>query len=259
VNVDASRSYVAEVQYKNDANLAARQAIYRFQSPPRTINGEALDLAGLKGHERVLDVGCGNGLYLAALAVRGHAGAIAAMDLSPGMLAAARPRNPKAALLRGDAQHLPFPDDAFDASLAMHMLYHVPDRALAIREVRRVTKPGGVVLAVTNSDLHLKELGDLFESVAGEPLPSNRLSFSLESGGAELAAAFESVTRVDLDSALVVTEVEPVLDYLRSTRGFVSGDRFDGTLDEIAARVQHAIDTDGAFRIRTFAGCFVCR
>ncbi len=80
----------------------------------------------------MLDAGCGNGEYLRALAqipVRA-----AGCDLSLGMLRplAYRP------LVNADVTALPVRDGAFDAVLAVHMLYHVPDRQAAVRELRRV-------------------------------------------------------------------------------------------------------------------------
>jgi ubiquinone/menaquinone biosynthesis C-methylase UbiE len=90
------------------------------------------------GAERVLDVGCGNGLYLAELRRRGiHA---VGCDLSPGMLAAAAPHRE---LVNADVTALPFAPAACDVVLAPHMLYHVADRATAARELRRVLRPGG--------------------------------------------------------------------------------------------------------------------
>lgn len=57
-----------------------------------------LDLAALGGSETVADADCGNGAYLAELARRGHAGPVLGIDLSAGMLHAARSRAPAAAL-----------------------------------------------------------------------------------------------------------------------------------------------------------------
>jgi tRNA G46 methylase TrmB len=67
------RSFLRDVQYKTDVNLAARQSIYAYQRPPIDLPREILGLAGLSGHEVVADIGCGNGRYLAELARRGHA------------------------------------------------------------------------------------------------------------------------------------------------------------------------------------------
>jgi ubiquinone/menaquinone biosynthesis C-methylase UbiE len=240
------REYLTGVQYASDANLSARQAIYRFQQPRIRNSGWTVDLAGLRGDERVLDVGCGNGLHLAELARRSHHGAVSGMDLSVGMLAAAIARS-GASLLVGDAQHLPFADDGFDCVLAMHMLYHVPDRDLALAEIRRVLRPGGVMLAVTNSERHLAELNEMVGASRAY------LTFSSESGAAELARHFASVERRDARSELVVTEVEPIVAYVASM-GVPTA-----AASDVERRVRAEIETTGAFRIRTDVGCFVCR
>jgi ubiquinone/menaquinone biosynthesis C-methylase UbiE len=213
----------------------------------------------LQGDEAVLDVGCGNGSYLWALAQRQHRGLVVGLDLSPGMLDAARARSASARLMVGDAQVLPFADDSFDVVLAMHMLYHLPDRALGIRELRRVLRPEGVALVVTNSDRHLRELDDIAIAAAGRSLPSNRLTFTMEAGEAELREGFASVERHDMPSQLVITEVEPVVAYVHSMRAFVTDSELGPVLDEIRSRVTDVIDRDGALRVATAAGCFVCR
>jgi SAM-dependent methyltransferase len=233
--------------------------------PPVRVAPWAIDFAHLGGDERVLDIGCGNGLHLAELARRGHRGAIHGMDLSPGMLTAARSRA-DAALLVGDAQRLPCRDGSFGCVLAMHTLYHVPDRDLALSEIRRVLRPDGVALALTNSRRHLEELnamiGAVVHDVTGRHPGSVRayLSFSSESGEPELHRHFAEVERHDLRSELVVTEVEPIVAYVASMSAVAT---FDGTtarriLREIEDRACAVIDTDGAFRIRTDVGCFVC-
>lgn len=148
------RTYITECQYATDANLAARQSLYRFQTPGIVPWRSALGLAALRGDERVLDVGCGNGLYLRALHDALHRGVVVGVDLSRGMLRSAASRSGRAELVLADAQAVPFPDDSFDVALAMHMLYHVPDRGMAIAELRRVVRSDGVVLVVTNSLEH---------------------------------------------------------------------------------------------------------
>ncbi len=159
----------------------------------------------------------------------------------------------------GDAQQLPFVDDSFEIVLAMHMLYHVPDRALGIRELRRVARPDGVALVVTNSNRHLHEIDDIVVAAAGRSLPSNRLTFTLESGEPELRESFEHVARHDLPSELVITEVEPIISYISSMRAFVTDDQLGPVLDEVRGRVAAEIAQHGTFRVHTAAGCFVCR
>lgn len=91
-------------------------------------------------------------------------------------------------------------------------------------------------------------------------LTRTMLRFRLENGAAELREAFDVVERHDFPTELVVTEVEPVLRYVRSTAAFVRKDpRLEPVLDDAGERIAAHIDRDGAFRIRTGAGCFVCR
>lgn len=260
------RGYLTEIQYSSDANLAARQAIYQFRQPRARTAPWAIDLAALTGDEPVLDVGCGNGLYLRELDGRAHRATVIGMDLSAGMLCAARAQSP-APLLAGDAQRLPFRADSFGCVLAMHMLYHVPDRDQAISEIRRVLRPGGVALFLTNSETHLAELNEMLASVLHDVTrfegDSSRayLGFSSESGRPELARHFASVERHDARGELVVTEVEPMVAYVASMGWIVASTHDAGrpVLDEVERRTRLAIDTQGAFRIGVEVGCFVCR
>ena len=142
--------------------------MYAYQQPRIDLVAGVLDLAGLTGQETIADIGCGNGIYLAGLARRGHAGRLLGVDLSPGMLAATRATAPDAGLLVGDAAALPLADGVTDVSLAPHMLYHVPDRQAAARELRRITRPGGQLLVVLNGADHLAQLRDLVMAAAAD-------------------------------------------------------------------------------------------
>jgi ubiquinone/menaquinone biosynthesis C-methylase UbiE len=260
------RDYLTGVQYASDANLSSRQAIYRFQQPLIHTAAWALDLAGLNGGERILDIGCGNGLHLGELARREHRGAVYGMDLSLGMLTAARSHSPTS-LFVGDAQRLPFRDGSFDCLLAMHMLYHVPDRDLALSEMSRLSRPGGVALALTNSHRHLEELnsmvGSVLHDITGADPASLRsyLRFSSESGEAELRRHFSSVERRDVTSELIVTDVDAIIAYVASMGSVGQSTAGAGpeVLREVERRARATIESEGAFRIRTEVGCFVCR
>ena len=80
----------------------------------------------------------------------GHRGRLVGVDTSPGMIAKANSANGNVEFLQADAQSLPFPDASFDVVTARHMLYHVADIPLALREAHRVLRPAGRFLAVTN-------------------------------------------------------------------------------------------------------------
>lgn len=256
----ADRSWLQEVQYRTDTNLAARQSICAYQHPPVDLVPRALDLADLTGTETVADIGCGNGAYLAELARRGHSGGMLGADLSVGMLSAARARAPGAGLIAADAAALPLRDGASELTLAMHMLYHVPSPPVAARELRRVTGPGGQVLVVLNGEDHLRELHDLttraLRQVGGRErvTPGHRLR--LAEGQALLAREFRTVIRHDFVAELQIPGPGPVEDYVRSLN--VAHQLADpGQLAAAAARLVR-LESAGIFRIRTHSGCLIC-
>ena len=116
------RSYLRHVQYADERNLAARQSIYAYQHPVIDLCPWALSLADPMVNDTVVDVGCGNGRYLRALRAEGHRGPVVGIDLSPGMLTAARAADPASSMTVGDAAALPLRTDIADCSLAMHRL-----------------------------------------------------------------------------------------------------------------------------------------
>ncbi len=91
----------------------------------------------------VLEVGCGTGLVLQRIAR--FAKSARGIDLSPGMLDKARARGLD--VLEGSATELPFPDDSFDVCCSFKVLAHVPAINMALSEMARVTRSGGVVIA----------------------------------------------------------------------------------------------------------------
>jgi SAM-dependent methyltransferase len=102
----------------------------------------------------VLDVGCGVGLTDAAL--EGRFGSIHGVDVSEGAVAEAAAANPWATYGSYDGRTLPFDDDAFDLAFAICVLHHVdpPDRVAFTGEMRRVVRPGGLVVAIEHNPLN---------------------------------------------------------------------------------------------------------
>jgi SAM-dependent methyltransferase len=254
-----SRACLQDVQYRTDANLAARQSIYACQRPRLDLPSRVLGLAMPHGGETVADVGCGNGAYLAELARRGHAGPVLGVDLSVGMLQAARSRAPAAALACADAAALPLRDDTSGLTLAMHMLYHVPDPVAAVRELRRITHPAGQVLVVLNGEDHLRELRDLIsaalsEIASAQPQSGERLR--LEAGEDLLASEFTSITRHDFTGQLLIPGPQPVEDYVRSMITIQSLPDPGAFAADVSRRIP--ADDQGVFRVQTHSGCLVC-
>ncbi len=103
--------------------------------------GALLDAAGVGPRVRVLDVACGSGHVTAAAAARGAEPV--GIDISPGMLDAARAAHPGLEFVHGDAEALTFADGAFEAVVGGFVLNHVPRPERAVSEAARVLAPGG--------------------------------------------------------------------------------------------------------------------
>lgn len=110
-----------------------------------------IDFAGVASGGRVLDVGCGTGNLALCLAQNPGIGSVAAVDFSPIYIEHASRRNsdPRITFNVGDACALSFDDASFDHSLSMLVLQFIPEAETALREMRRVTRPGGTVAAAT--------------------------------------------------------------------------------------------------------------
>ena len=132
---------------------------------------------------RVLEVGCGTGLILARLAKR--AADAWGVDLSPGMLRAARERGLQVVL--GSATKLPFGDAQFDLVCSFKVLAHVPDIEQAVREIVRVTRPGGTMVLEFYNPWSLRYLA---KRIAGpQPISDGRTE-------ADVFTRWDSPTRI---------------------------------------------------------------
>ena len=105
------------------------------------------DLGGVAAGQRAIDVGCGPGALTAELVRRLGADHVAAVDPSEPFVEATRARYPGVDVRRANAETLPFPDDAFDAALAQLVVHFMTDPVAGLAEMRRVTRPGGIVAA----------------------------------------------------------------------------------------------------------------
>src|SRR5664279_2884096 len=108
-----------------------------------------LEFAGLADGERILDAGCGTGSLTFAAARRVSVRAIAGIDRAAAFIGYATSvnRDPRVEFRQGDICALPFPDSSFDRVLSLLVLHFVPQTAVAVRELRRVARPGATVAA----------------------------------------------------------------------------------------------------------------
>jgi SAM-dependent methyltransferase len=135
--------------------------------------------------DRILDLGCGTGIVARKLRERlGGAADITGLDASAEMIAKARELAPELTWHEGNAMSLPFPDASFELVVCQQMLQFVPDRAVALREIRRVLVRGGRLVLATwrpRHELALYEaLGRVAERHLGAP---NEKRFALGDDG----------------------------------------------------------------------------
>ncbi len=251
--------YLRNEQYRDSSNLNARADLHiRFRTNrTQTWFGWVFDHYQVPPDARLLEVGGGPGrLWVQNLKRIPPGWQITLSDFSAGMVAEQRQTlgaSGQFAFEVIDAQSIPYPDGTFDAVIANHMLYHVPDRPRALAEIRRVLKPGGYFYAATNGDSHLRELPDLVRRSKLD-LPErmgNSSSFSLENGAEQLSPFFEDVRMERFPNSLAVTEAEPLAAYLLSTRS-----EFD-PVPLIAFLREELARNGGVITITTDGGLFV--
>jgi len=195
-------------QYADESNLRARQALYEEVSgpDPREVLWRTIAEWGPK---QVLEVGGGPG-ELAERMQKELGAAVAFVDVSERMVELARTRGIDAAV--GDVQELPFADASFDTVVAAWMLYHVPDLQRGLAEIARVLRPGGALIAVTNSVRHLSELWEL----VAYPTAGFADTFTRENGAERLAPHFRVVERHDMEVAVTVRARAKLVAYQQS-------------------------------------------
>jgi SAM-dependent methyltransferase len=211
-------------EYADEERLAARIAAQQqaFTGPdPRQVAFEAV----AEGEPQlVLEVGPGRG-ELAERIKRELDARVVAVDQSERMVELTEARGIEAIV--GDVQDLPFRDGIFDVALAAWMLYHVPEVDLAIRELRRVLRPDGRLVAVTNSVDSMQELWSMVGHASEYP-------FGAENGEWSLLRHFTIVRRRDVRGTLTFPDREAAHRYVSASptkaRGADNLPFFDGPL-----------------------------
>jgi SAM-dependent methyltransferase len=221
------QAYLENEQYRDSSNLDTRASLHdRFSTNPQGWFAWMFDtLETLPAEGKLLDLGCGAGGLWRSHPERIPAGwSITLGDLSEGMLLSTWRRLvvTKRAYKyeKMDAQQIPYPDGSFDIVIANHMLYHVPDIPKALREIRRVLKPGGKLVASTVGKNHMQEIESWIKQIGlGPSYTPFQAAFSLENGQVELEKYFQDVKLLRYEDSLRITEIEPLIAYIRSRSG----------------------------------------
>ncbi|GIE32874.1 hypothetical protein Ait01nite_059190 [Actinoplanes italicus] len=192
---DVDRWYLSESRAFFAARAADWDSKFGDDMPRYT---EAVRLAGVRPGHVAIDVGCGTGRALPALAAAvGPTGRVLGLDFTPGMLAAARRagRGDCATLLLADARRLPVADATADVIFAAGLVHHLPDPIAGLTELARVTRPGGT-LAIFHPTGRAELAARHGRTLRpGEPLGEERLGPLLAAAGWDLTAYEDVPTR----------------------------------------------------------------
>jgi len=262
------KSYLRDQQYKDSSNLDARANIHRlYSTSPLDWHVWVFEQMNVQSDMTVLECGCGPGwLWRNNLERIPKNCQITLSDFSDGMVAEA-----EAAL--ADSEHdfhfqtvnieeIPFPDNSFDIVVANHMLYHVPDLAKGLAEVRQVLKPNGRFLAATNGDDHMKEIKELALKIAPQvnEFEWPHLTFRMENGRSLLEPTFDTIDLIPFPDSLEVTEVEPLIAYIQSMTLLkaigVDEETANKKTAELSEAIARKIKEKGAFHITKSSGLF---
>ncbi len=260
-----------EQAYADDTQLDIRRRTHQLYTvDPVDLGRWTLERLPWRGDERVLDVGCGPGDLLCAMARHcDEWGMLAGFDFSAGMVAEAigTAAGLPARFLVADAQDIPFPDRSFDVVMARHMLYHVPDIDRSVAEAARVLRPGGAFLTTTNSAATMPEYWAIRERAA---LRFPRMAkpdtithrFSLENGTAFLRPRFARIEVHTLPGTLRFPTAQPFVDYFASTRALSmppdhTDAEWEAVLDFVRAEAEAVVAREGRLDVTKITGAVV--
>lgn len=254
-----SKKDIALSQYQTSHNLDVRIRLHTlFSTNQYSLHQWVFDHLRARPRSTILELGSGTGKLWQENIKRIPLGwNITLSDFSQGMLKQCQKNLAEKAKLFQfiviDAQSIPYPDNTFDRVIANHMLYHVSDRKKALREISRVLKPKGILLATTNGEENLKELVNLRRKFRLQD-EINDDSFSLENGGRQLSKYFRKVKLLRYQDSFKVTKVDPLVDYICS--GIRVAPKNIGSLK---AFLKRKISEKGHFFIQKHAGLFIAQ
>ena len=255
--------YLRTDQYKDSSNLSTRANLHqRYTTNQTGWHSWVFNQFEFSQECKILELGCGPG-YLwkenhTPIKVDWE---IILSDISEGMLQEARNSLGSSGGFRyigHDACEIPFPTSVFDAVIANHMLYHLPDIPAALKEIRRVLKPECCLYAATNGQAHLQEIRDwksrFFPDQEDPAWGTPTLRFSMENGEELLQKEFEDIRFIEYPDTLLVDQVEPIIRYIRS---YTKLDENDPRTKRFMRYLLNQISENGSIQITKESGMFI--
>lgn len=222
------------------------------------------DQLSIKTGDSILEVGCGDGgLWARNLERLQQDTKIILTDFSNDMIDNAKTNlGCEAASFHfqlADVQWLPFENNSFDHVIADHMLYYVKEPEKALAEIYRVLKPGGTLYVSTTGNNHLQELKQLLTDFNKSLVLSgfSLKKFNLDQGKAMLERWFSDIEIRTYQDALVITEVEPLLEYILSASGNLADILVGDVIDEFRNYLKNSITSHGSLYFTKNIGLFV--
>ena len=244
-----SAAYAAESATEVEESTAAWLEIQAEMPFIREVSRRTFELMDLRHGQSVLDVGCGTGVMLPALAEAvGTAGSVIGLDHAAAFLARAHQRLRNAGLeelvrlVHGDATALPFADGTFHVTHSERVLMHLPEPDAAIREMVRVTRPGGrVVCAEVDTravefDQPDRELFEQMLQISASQIRNPAMGIELRRR--LIGAGLHDVTAVAIADIEIRMDEDEVDEYRRqgrelAARGMVEPDRVEAAIDHL--------------------------
>ena len=217
----------------------------------------------IKNKDKVLEVGCGNGVLWTKNMDNLHESIeVTLTEICEEMINEAKLNlgndSKRFNFIITDLTSLPFNDNSFDVVIANHILFFMKDIDLALAEISRVVKPNGVVYCSTIGSNHLKELQELMLSFSSSiRIYEDKLSskFGLENGEKILNRYFNKVEKVLYDDKLIVNDTNNILEYIYSIPGNIL-DIIDSKKKEFEGYIRKTIDKNGEIYITNSLGLF---
>lgn len=257
-----------KAQYQNSTNISARINLHAMYSTnPKGWFPWLFEQCKLQSGMRVLELGCGSGaIWKENFSLIPENISIILNDISEGML-----RDTHRELQRYEAEkitfayhafdchEIPYEEEAFDLVMANHVLFYCDEIDRVLYEIRRVLKPGGTFICSTYGAAHMREITDLVQKFNSSIiLSADKLyeRFGLDNGAAMLAPYFSKVDRQIYEDELVVTQAEPLIEYILSCHGNQNQYLLDRYKD---FRIHVERKTKRGFHITKNAGVFSCQ